>query len=290
MIDDGVVIFQQVIDEPGGEQGGTQNAGQQGQNAAPFHLRDGGEYIPAFANDVGNYILHIGADGTDTGGHGLIQADEQQDGGRGETGQHQAQAPDDAAEEIPPAVGGDGGAGGGEFEQAQQGKYDDEADTEYDAVILGAAFQAGFPPEGGNGAHDQTEEEAGGHGGIFTEGQFHQLGQRHKADGPAQQDGDEQLIILFQRLYGMGKQRHHGLIDAKEYAQHAAADAGHDGANAYQRPMQHPQKPLADSHLIIVHFSISHNVLLFGMIPSHHNILGGFCQVIPVKSKGFPCL
>ena len=84
---------------------------------------------------------------------------------------------------------------------------------------------------------------------VGAEKEGNELCKGEEAQNPAEAGGKELGKHAAEVAEGMGKERHHGLVNAEEHAQNSAADARKNGTAAHQDTLDEPQQPAARRHV-----------------------------------------
>ena len=219
--------------------------------------------------------------------HGLVQPQGHHHRGGGHARDHQAHAPQGAAEVIPPEVGLHSDAD--HFSYVKQAEKDSGgAHRHADPGAQAPSLLPRLPEEGGDRAHDQADEQPGGNGAGDVDGGGDPLGKAQKADGAPQADGQEPPPVFGDGLPGVGQHLHKGTVDVEHHRQHPAGDPRQDGAGPDQDAAQQVPQPAYAKILIPLPPQRCSSILL-GIVDFMIAVLPSGCNpILPLLLKKFP--
>ncbi len=172
-------------------------------------------------------------------GHGLVEPQEEEDGGGAQPWQEHAQPPHRSAEQEQPRSRLEEGVLGPLVQHLEEGERQGQGeDKPHPGGRLPLLPPDGLMEEGGHGAENEPGEE--GHGGPRGDGKqvFHHPGQEDKPHQSPADQREEETQVPPQGGQGVGEQLDHRLIQPEGQAEHPAADPREDGPGADDHPLE----------------------------------------------------
>lgn len=221
VVHEGVELLEQPGDQLGEEQDANNDAQRQGDDHAKVQLFD-------------------------AAGHGLVEAQVNQEVGGAHARNNHAQADQCAAEQPVDEGRFESGFLDG-LQPAHQEHGPDGHDAQQDEMPgLAALFPGGFEQRG-EGAGDETDEQPGELRGVVREGEVDHGREAEDAQPDADYHGEEVADIFPEVHPKVAEEAHQGFVDAEDNQQNAAGQTGDDPANAGQGAFEQAEDPIADT-------------------------------------------
>ena len=221
VVHEGVELLEQPGDQLGEEQDTEDDAQRQGDDHAEVQILD-------------------------AAGHGLVEAEIDQEVGGAHTRNDHAQANHHAAEQPVKEGRFEGGVLDGLHPAHQEEGADGHCAQEGPVPGFAALFTGGLEKRG-EGAGDEADEEPGELCCVVGEGEVDHGREAEDAQPDADPNGEEIVDVLPELNPQVTQELHQGFVDAENDKQNAAGQAGDDPADAGQGAFEEAEEPIADA-------------------------------------------
>ena len=221
VVHEGVELLEQPGDELGEEQDTEDDAQRQGDDDAEVKLLD-------------------------AAGHGLVQAQIDQEIRGAHARNDHAQADHRAAEQPIKEGGRELGVLNGLHPTHQEEGADGHQAQQDPMPGLAALFPGGLEQRG-EGAGDEADEQPGELRGVVGEGEVDHSREAEDAQPDTDPNGEEIADVLPELNPQVTQELHQGFVDAEDDEQDAAGQAGDDPADAGQGAFDEAKDPIGDT-------------------------------------------